>query len=58
MLGASLIGFVIGQNFNGTVAPVEVGYLVCGLLSLLAVLLAERGRLFRPHLRPATSSPI
>ena len=49
MLGASLIGFVIGQNFNGTVAPVEAGYLVCGLLSLTAVLLAERGRLFRPH---------
>ena len=49
MVGASLIGFFIGQQFNGTVVPVEAGYLLCGLASLLAVLFAERGRLFRPH---------
>ncbi len=49
MVGASLIGFVIGQCFNGTVAPLEAGYLVCGLCALASVLAAERGRLFRPH---------
>ena len=49
MVGASLIGFAIGQQFHGTVVPVEAGYLVCGLACLCAVLLAERGRLFRPH---------
>jgi DHA1 family bicyclomycin/chloramphenicol resistance-like MFS transporter len=49
MVGASLIGFFIGQQFNGTVIPVEAGYLVCGLVSLAAVLFAERGRLFHPH---------
>ena len=49
MVGASLIGFLIGQNFNGTVAPMEVGYLACGLLALTVVLIAEHGRLFRPH---------
>ena len=49
MVGASLIGFLIGQNFNGTVVPLEVGYLVCGLLALVVVLTAEHGRLFRPH---------
>jgi DHA1 family bicyclomycin/chloramphenicol resistance-like MFS transporter len=49
MVGASLIGFVIGQGFNGTVVPIEAGYLLCGLCTLAAVLVAERGRLFRPH---------
>jgi DHA1 family bicyclomycin/chloramphenicol resistance-like MFS transporter len=49
MVGASLIGFLIGQNFNGSVIPVEAGYLICGLASLTAVLFAENGRLFRPH---------
>ncbi len=49
MIGASLIGFAIGQQFHGTVTPVPVGYLVCGLCALAAVLYAEGGRLFRPH---------
>ena len=49
MVGASLIGFFIGQHFDGTVVPVEAGYLVCGLASLGAVLVAEHGRLFQPH---------
>ena len=49
MVGASLIGFLIGQNFNGTVVPLEAGYLACGLLALTVVLIAEHGRLFRSH---------
>lgn len=49
MLGGTLIGFVIGQQFDGTVGPVALGYLVCGLLALIAVLFAEKGRLFRAH---------
>jgi DHA1 family bicyclomycin/chloramphenicol resistance-like MFS transporter len=49
MVGASLIGFLIGQNFNGTVVPLETGYLACGILALGVVLTAEHGRLFRPH---------
>jgi DHA1 family bicyclomycin/chloramphenicol resistance-like MFS transporter len=49
MVGASLIGFAIGQGFNGTVVPVEAGYLLCGLCAMASVLVAERGRLFRPH---------
>jgi DHA1 family bicyclomycin/chloramphenicol resistance-like MFS transporter len=49
MVGASLIGFAVGQSFNGTVAPVEGGYFVCGLLALVFVLVAERGRLFQSH---------
>ena len=49
MVGASLIGFVVGQAFNGTVVPMEAGYLLCGLCALASVLVAERGRLFQPH---------
>lgn len=49
MIGASLIGFVVGQGFDGTVLPLEAGYLLCGLCALAAVLVAERGRLFQPH---------
>ena len=49
MVGASLIGFAIGQNFNGTVVPLEGGYLACGLIALATVLIAEHGRLFRGH---------
>ena len=47
MIGASLIGFAIGQSFNGSVVPLETGYLLCGLCGLGAVLFAEKGRLFR-----------
>jgi MFS transporter, DHA1 family, multidrug resistance protein len=46
MVGGSLIGFFIGQQFNGTLAPITLGYLVCGLIALVIVLIAERGRLF------------
>lgn len=49
LVGASLIGFFIGQGFNGTVVPIETGYLICGLCALAAVLVAERGRLFQSH---------
>ena len=51
LVGASLIGFGIGQAFNGTVAPLEAGYLLCGLSALAVVLYAEGGRLFRPQAR-------
>lgn len=55
MVGASLIGFAVGQCFNGTVAPLEAGYLLCGLCALASVLFAENGRLFRPHV---TGAPV
>ncbi|WP_271084930.1 multidrug effflux MFS transporter [Brevundimonas sp. NIBR11] len=42
----SLIGFAIGQAFNGTVVPMTAGITACGIAALLFVLLAERGRLF------------
>jgi DHA1 family bicyclomycin/chloramphenicol resistance-like MFS transporter len=48
-LGGALVGAVIGRMFNGTMLPLAAGSLGCGMLSLLFVLLAEKGRLFRSH---------
>ena len=42
----SLTGFVIGQSFDGTAAPMTIGITTCGVLALVAVLIAERGTLF------------
>jgi DHA1 family bicyclomycin/chloramphenicol resistance-like MFS transporter len=42
----SLTGFFIGQQFDGTVAPMAIGITACGLIALVFVLVAERGRLF------------
>jgi DHA1 family bicyclomycin/chloramphenicol resistance-like MFS transporter len=48
-LGGALVGGAIGWWFNGTTVPLAGGSLGCGLASLLFVLLAEKGRLFRGH---------
>src|ERR1700733_11156979 len=48
-LGGALVGGVIGWQFNGTTVPLADGSLYCGLASLVFVLLAEKGRLFRGH---------
>jgi DHA1 family bicyclomycin/chloramphenicol resistance-like MFS transporter len=48
LLGA-LVGALIGRQFNGSMVPLAVGLLCCGLASLCFVLLAEKGRLFRGH---------
>lgn len=41
------IGALIGQAFDGSTAPLSVGFLACGFAALAIVLLTERGRLFR-----------
>jgi MFS transporter, DHA1 family, multidrug resistance protein len=48
-LSGALVGALIGRQFNGTALPLAAGSLCCGLASLLFVLLAEKGRLFRGH---------
>ena len=48
-ISGSLIGIAIGQAFDGSTVPLYTGFLVCGLLSLVAVLWTERGKLFRPQ---------
>jgi DHA1 family bicyclomycin/chloramphenicol resistance-like MFS transporter len=47
-LGASIIGFLIGQAFDGTPTPFVVGTAICAALGLVAVLLTEPKRLFAP----------
>ncbi len=42
----SLAGFLIGQSFDGTAAPMTIGITTCGILALVAVMVAERGKLF------------
>jgi DHA1 family bicyclomycin/chloramphenicol resistance-like MFS transporter len=51
--GAALIGMAIGQSFDGTTIPITLGYTLCGIASLTAVLITEKGKLFRPHHEPA-----
>jgi DHA1 family bicyclomycin/chloramphenicol resistance-like MFS transporter len=46
--GGGLLGAVVGLGFNGTTLPLAAGALSCGLLALVCVLFAEKGRLFRP----------
>lgn len=43
---SSLLGFLVGRAFDGTVLPLSLGYLVLGALALVFVLWAEKGRLF------------
>jgi MFS transporter, DHA1 family, multidrug resistance protein len=45
-VGGALIGSYVGQLFNGTTIPVAAGYFLMGAVSLLFILIAERGRLF------------
>jgi DHA1 family bicyclomycin/chloramphenicol resistance-like MFS transporter len=47
--GGALVGAAIGRFFNGTTLPLAGGALGCGLTSLVFVLAAEHGRLFRHH---------
>jgi DHA1 family bicyclomycin/chloramphenicol resistance-like MFS transporter len=48
-VGGALIGFWIGQHFNGTALPIVLGFGACGVAALVMVLIAEKGRLFRPQ---------
>jgi MFS transporter, DHA1 family, multidrug resistance protein len=45
----ALVGAFIGRQFNGTTVPLAAGAVICGVLALLCVLVAENGRLFAPH---------
>ncbi|MET3924930.1 multidrug effflux MFS transporter [Devosia sp. 2618] len=45
-VGGALIGGYTGQMFNGTTVPAATGYFLMGVLALVCILVAERGRLF------------
>jgi len=46
------IGTTIGQSYDGTLLPFATGFFLCTLASLAVVLVAEKGRLFKPHGMP------
>jgi MFS transporter, DHA1 family, multidrug resistance protein len=48
LVGAGL-GLLVGQNFNGTVYPLLIGFLAFSGASLVIVLWTERGQLFVPR---------
>jgi DHA1 family bicyclomycin/chloramphenicol resistance-like MFS transporter len=52
-VGGALLGFYVGQHYDGTVVPLTLGFAGFGLLAFGVVLLTERGKLFRPSLAPA-----
>jgi MFS transporter, DHA1 family, multidrug resistance protein len=52
---AASIGAVIGQQFDGSVMPVALGFLLCGLTALALVLWCEKGKLFT---RPGTTQSL
>ncbi len=47
-ISGALLGFAIGQHFDGTVVPLTLGFALCGIAAFAIVLITERGRLFRP----------
>jgi DHA1 family bicyclomycin/chloramphenicol resistance-like MFS transporter len=56
--GGALIAALMGQQFSASTLPLALGALLCGLVSLGFVLLAEGGRLFQAHhLVPGEPSP-
>lgn len=51
-VGGASIGACIGQFYNGTATPMVVGYFTVSLIGVVFVLIAEKGKLFRPHNAP------
>ena len=47
-LGGALLGFWVGQRFDGTLVPLTLGYAILGFAAIAAVLATERFRLFQP----------
>jgi DHA1 family bicyclomycin/chloramphenicol resistance-like MFS transporter len=55
----AFFGWIIGQAYDGTVRPLEIGLSVMAVLALVTVLLTEKGRLFVQHrpAKPADAAP-
>jgi DHA1 family bicyclomycin/chloramphenicol resistance-like MFS transporter len=54
-VGGATLGFIIGQQFDGTAIPMTLGFFGLGAIALGIVAVTERGRLFRSA--PAEGSP-
>lgn len=47
--GGAVLGLLVGQSFDGTTLPLALGFACFGVIALVLVLVAERGRLFHAH---------
>ncbi len=56
MFGASLVGLLIGQAYDGTARPFALALLIGSLAALALVLFSERGVLFR-RINPPSKPP-
>jgi DHA1 family bicyclomycin/chloramphenicol resistance-like MFS transporter len=54
---AAIVAALIGHAYRGSIVPIPRGAVCCGLIALLCVLAAERGRLFRRRHGSRESSP-
>lgn len=45
-LGGATLGFAMGQLFDGTTAPLGMGFAIYGACAIACILYAERGRMF------------
>jgi DHA1 family bicyclomycin/chloramphenicol resistance-like MFS transporter len=50
--GAASLGYLIGQQFNGSTVPLTLGYICLGTGALVIVLVVEKGKLFHPQNQP------
>ena len=57
-VGGALIGSYTGQLFNGTTIPAATGYFSMGILALVCILVAEKGRLFGVGEQYARGQPV
>jgi DHA1 family bicyclomycin/chloramphenicol resistance-like MFS transporter len=55
IVGGALLGFLVGQQFDGTVIPLTLGVAGCGIAAFFIVLVTEKGRLFHPTENAASS---
>jgi MFS transporter, DHA1 family, multidrug resistance protein len=55
--GGATLGFLIGQQFNGSTTPMTLGFVGLGLAALVCVLFAEQGRLFTERNRAPALAP-
>jgi DHA1 family bicyclomycin/chloramphenicol resistance-like MFS transporter len=44
---ATVIGYAIGQAYDGTLVPLTTGYIIFGAATLVIIAITEEGRLFR-----------
>ncbi|KKC36705.1 major facilitator transporter [Devosia epidermidihirudinis] len=56
-VGGALIGGFVGQMFNGTTIPAATGYFAMGVLALICILVAEKGKLFGVSPEYASAQP-